>query len=364
MTGTRRPWRASLAGVVLLASAIGASRAPALEDALAMEIERWSEFAAAQNPDDETWKQIREPSRKRLGEARESLVAGRRLLALQRLASAREHLSAWSYVQALPAEARNEPAAFEAEWKRMGGVLEVDRPLSPDALAGVGPAAVRALAEAALSQARVYYDASLEYGRNTEPQHGLFYLGAAQAQREFAAFCRTLPAPAPLGAPTLRPIDAEITALEDELLALYRPPASVDQHPQFIAASATLKEARELDQAGLRYGALLRYLQGVLRIAALRPAPAALEAGAFASRLAELDARLAADARDHSLGRLLLEAASAESAAGAANQASANAAAIAADALPRYFAALEPAPAARPQPEPLVTVTLVRWPYT
>jgi hypothetical protein len=40
------------------------------------------------------------------------------------------------------------------------------------------------------------------------------------------------------------------------------------------------------------------------------------------------------------------------------------AAAVASDALPRYFAALEPPPA-RPRAEPAtITVTLVRWPYT
>jgi hypothetical protein len=247
----------------------------------------------------------------------------------------------------------------------MGGVLQVgQQTLAPEGLADVRPAAVRALAEAALSQARVYYDASLEYGRNTEPQYGLFYLGTAQAQREFAALCRTLPAPSPLPEPALRSIRPEMDALEDELLALYRPPASVDKHREFIVASAALKEARELDRAGLRHGAMLRYLQGVLRVAALRPAPAALEPGVLASRLKDLDARVAADGRDHSLGRLLLEAAGAELASAGTGNAPAYAVAVAEDALPRYFAALEPAVAARPEPEPRVTVTLVRWPYT
>ena len=51
----------------------------------------------------------------------------------------------------------------------MGGVLRGSElaPPAADALAGVRPAAVRALGEAALPQVRVYYEASLEYG----PQH-------------------------------------------------------------------------------------------------------------------------------------------------------------------------------------------------
>jgi hypothetical protein len=40
------------------------------------------------------------------------------------------------------------------------------------------------------------------------------------------------------------------------------------------------------------------------------------------------------------------------------------AAAIVADVLPRYFAALEPARPEPPKVAPRVMVTLVRWPYT
>jgi hypothetical protein len=43
-----------------------------------------------------------------------------------------------------------------------------------------------------LLRVRVYYDASREYGRSTTPDSGLFYLGSAQAERDFAAFARRL----------------------------------------------------------------------------------------------------------------------------------------------------------------------------
>jgi len=61
---------------------------------------------------------------------------------------------------------------------------------SAGALDGLRPAAVRAVAEAALPQVRAFYESSLEYGRNTMPDFGFFYLASAQAQKEFAAFCR------------------------------------------------------------------------------------------------------------------------------------------------------------------------------
>jgi hypothetical protein len=66
---------------------------------------------------------------------------------------------------------------------------------------------------------------------------------------------------------------------------------------------------------------------------------------------------------DHSIAQLLLEQARAEAKA-AGDRPSPTASAIVTDALPRYFAALEPArPAAAAAPA-RATVTLVRWPYT
>jgi hypothetical protein len=297
--------------------------------------------------------------------ARSRGAGGRRLLALQRLASARADLSAWVYLQASPAAARKELAAFESEWKRMGSALAEDLgPPTAGRLEGVRPAAARALAEAALPQVRVFYEASLEYGRNTMPEYGLFYLGSAQAQRELVDLYRMLSAGPPLAAPPLRSLAGELAALEDELLALYRPPAAIDRHREFIGASAALKEARELEGLGLRYGALLRYLQAALRVAPLRPAAPAAGSAQLAERLRDLGARLAAAGVDHSLGRLFVEAAEAELTASTPAPAPANAPAIVADLLPRYLAALDPAKPAAARPEPQVTVTLVRWPYT
>jgi hypothetical protein len=152
----------------------------------------------------------------------------------------------------------------------------------------------------------------------------------------------------------VRALHAELDALETEMLAAYRPPASIEKHGQFIGASSTLKEARELDAAGLRYGALLRYLQAARQLAAIQE-PAPPGAGALAAKLRGLDARLSAGNVDHSLGRLFLEAAQSDAK---------DAGAIVNDVLPRYFAALEPAGPERAAPAPSVTVTLVRWPYT
>ena len=240
-------------------------------DPLAREVSRWSQLLRESTSKDETWLQIKGASEPLIAGAQQALRDGRRLLALQRLASARAYLAAASYVGSRPASQVKDVRGLEAEWTRMGGVLRdsLGKP-DPGALNGVSPAAARALGEAALSQVRVYYDSSLEYGRNTIPEQGLFYLGLAGAQRDFVSFCRALsPAVRPTP-PPLRSLEPELESLEGELLDAYRPPASIDKHAEFIAASSMLKEARELDAAGLRYGALLRYLQAAQRVSLLR----------------------------------------------------------------------------------------------
>jgi len=333
-----------------------------IEDRLGPEIERWSKFFRENTSTDEFWGQIKGsvgPGLERVQKARQDK---RDLLALLRFTSVRENLSASAYLQGLPAEA-HQPTGFEAEWKRMGGVLQsaLAKP-SPNALDGVEPLALRALGETTLPRTRVYYDASVEYGRNTMPDSGLFYVGAARAQVEFAALARSLSVRSGLRAPAVRAIDGELRALESEMLAVYRPPLSIDKHPEFIGASAALKEAKELNAAGLRYGALLRYLQAAVRFAPLRPGVVDPESATIAEKLRSLRARLEARGVDHSVGRMMLEVGEAELETPPAGFR--NAAAIADDVLPRYFAALEPA---RPAPAAVAArarVTLVRWPYT
>jgi hypothetical protein len=350
---------AAVSALVVGLSAPGATTEP---DRLAAEIDRWAAFLRTNTSTDEDWAQVKQMSEPVMARAQSALRDGRRLLALQRLVALEGNLAASAYLQARPAPARDE-AAFEAEWKRMGEVLH-ERLSAPrvDTLAAVSPALVRALGEAALPQARVYYDASLEYGRNTVPASGLFYLGAAQAATEVVDLSRSLSTPAGKEAPPVRALGTEIEALLGEVLAAYRPPAAIDSHRDFITTSAALKEARELDAAGLRYGTLLRYLQASLRFAPLRPAAPPDPTGT-AERLRELDARLASGSLDHSLGRLFLEIAQ-EAQAGGSTQDGATATAIAGDVLPRYLAALSPPPLVLPPPASPVTVTLVRWPYT
>lgn len=364
--------RAARLALAALALALSHSRSSAAShapreatapDPLADEIARWKGYAASASASGELWDQIRAGGEPLLRRADAALRDGRRLLALHRLAAAREGFSSAQYLYSQPEEVRKDAARFEAEWRRVGGLLSAGPAPAAEALDGLRPAAARAIGEAALLQARVYHAASLDYAKSTVIDSGLYYMGAALAQRELPSLLRALAVDAAGEAPPLRALEGELDALESEILAAYRPPASLDRHADFIRASALLKEARELDALGLRHGALLRYLLAVQRFAPIAGAGAGEpDAAAIRARLGEQAARLAGP-RDHSIGRLFLETGQALAGDGEDRDPAA-ARGIAERVLPRYFAALEPAPPAAPRPEPRATVTLVRWPYT
>jgi hypothetical protein len=351
----------------LLACTFAILAAVPAKDPLASEIDRWSAFVRDNKATDENWTQIKQAVEPALARATKALQDGYRWLALLRFASARSNLAAAQYVQSRPAAERSDIGAFEREWARMGKVLAVDlKPVSPSALDSVRPAAVRAIAEASLPQVRSFYEASADYARATTAQYGLFYIGNATAYRDFVAFCRTLSEPSAKKLPVLRSFEPDLDALETEILADYKPPAAIDKHSDFIGTSATLKEARELEGAGLRYGALLRYLQAAQRLGMLRAAASAPgDPVALARSISEFEGRLAANGEDDSIGRVFLQQAQLDLAdpAGPAGP-HGIASATVKEVFPRYLAALKPAPPAPRREQPKVTVTLVRWPYT
>ncbi len=352
---------AALAFLALAANGCGRGR-PTPGDPLATGIARWSAFVDADTARDRQSVGIRRVSAPVLAQARASLDRGRRLDALSRLEAAWGYLGALEYAREHASAGRSQEA-LEAEWKRAGpALLGAER----EPVAGLRPAAVRALAEAELPDVRTSYEASLAYGRATDAAAGLFYLGEADAHRQFVELCRALDEPAAGREPPFRPIGPEIDTLQSRMLAVYRPPVSIDRHPEFIRASAALKEARALNAAGAVRGALLRTLQAALRFQPLRAAPPAFDAVATPESLRALASRLDEPGVDHSLGRMFLEAAQADLDDTSSTATHATAAAVAGVVLPLYFAALGPSPTSppSPRPAPTVTVTLVRWPYT
>lgn len=329
---------------------------------IAAEIGRWRHFIVETPAVDEQSKAMRASAETGLSNAERAAAEGRSLYALQQLASVRLFLASDQYVSRLPKESRDKMETLEKEWQKAGTELA-------SVLSGTGlpdydqvPVAVRAIGEVAYSEVKPYYEASLEYGKSTAADYGLAYLGIARSQLELARFCAGPGWKREQKLPQVDNLANEIEQFEDEVLSQYKAPASIEHHDVFIRTSSLIKQARELEGSGLRYGALFRYLQARLSFSKIAKAtPAPVDVSETGKRIHKIEQRLAAEAVDHSLARLYLEMAAAQSASGE-NEAAGT---IFEDVLPHYFAALQPAARKAPSaPNPTVTVTLVRWPYT
>lgn len=349
----------------ILVFSIFAAGAPPDGDPLASEIARWKTYVANNHDTDEEWVGIRQTVEPLLKKAAEALSNGQKYYALHILGSVRYMLAARQYLDSVPADARTQLTVLDADWKKAGQTINpVLEGKGLPTLAGQ-PAAVRAVAEVSLGEIRPYYEASLEYGRNTVADAGLFYIGSAFAQLEFARFCSTLSYEHPARQPDAPSLAQEMDGFENELLALYKPPASVDSHPLFIRTSGLLKEARELMSAGQTEGALYRYLNARLRLTGITGAGSPMTSEEAISRAAAAEKKFEEDPGDHSIARIFLEMGVSEAAdTGKDSKGGQTARAVFDVVLPHYFASLQPAKAQPPKLAPLVTVTLVRWPYT
>ncbi len=356
--------RIGVVALLCLTAPVAGPRAAQSTDLVGAEIARWIAEVGNTQRTDALWSQVKPGAQTALVQAQQALAAGRRWFALERLAAARTLLASAMYVGDRPGEVRKSVAAFEHEWTRVGQSLGASLTIpTPDAMRTVSPAAARALAEVAALQIKINYDASLIYGRATDADSGLFYLGTAQAQQQLITFTRSMPSSAG-DTRVMRSIGSDADALERTLLSLYQPPASIDRHPEFIGVSAALKEARELDAAGLRYGAWFKFLQATQRLALLR-ATGAPDVAGLRTRLAAAERVFGTEPGDHSLAQVFVQRAAIELEKPSPEPAGLAAAAAVLDhVVPAYQAAWRAAAPVAPRPEAEVTVRLVRWPFT
>ena len=326
---------------------------------IAAEIDRIERESASGTPS--------EPS-PALKAAREALRSGRTYLALERLAQAVDQLRGARSVAEKSDAVKSGMPAFEAELSKASASIASS---SRDASAvnqARAPAALRALSETALARTSPLLAGGRGFATALAPKDGLYYLGEARGQAEFAAFCRSLALPRkgrPWAARSLLP---ELLALQAKTDAAFVPPRSIEQHPRFIALNSTLKLARELDSSRSYCGALYQYLEAVRHFAMLDAPPVdeaarpKLQAAVEAAR-----AKTAASSSDDSIPLLLLERiaallAPAEGTPGADDWR--NAQVTLAKVLPAYSAALKPASSVLPAAGKTIDLTLVRWPYT
>jgi hypothetical protein len=240
-------------------------------------------------------------------------------------------------------------AEFEREWDRQGVLFQQLEKRFARANLGSLPAAVRALAQSAELQARTYYQAAKPFARETGVDSGLSYIGVSSGFMDFAIFCSHLDFPKQRSAG--RDVAPEIARLDREILDAYNQQGAEQSQARFNVANSTLKLAGELNQGKRFDGALKSYLDASIYL------PATPIAASYAKEKEEFRTRLTAIAGDNSMGRMYWELAQTETASRAAR--------IYDRVLPRYFAyTTAPHADAVSSGAPLVTVTLVRWPYT
>jgi hypothetical protein len=286
----------------------------------------------------------------RLDAASKALAERRRMLAIYQTATVLPMIEAAKFANARPEAERNSEASFEKAWKSEDALRQMET------LPPLEPSLLRAFAEGSILRSRNFYNASLDYARSTTPDSGFYYLGRAHGERALITALQTFSTVSRAPAPKVRSLAPDIDALQHILLTAYKPPASMNRHDEFITASAVLKEARELDEAGLHYGALLRYLDAAQRTGRIIGTPES--APELREHLGKWRERLRGE---NSIAQLFLEFAEADLESG---EAPAMATSVDSFVLPRYFAALGTAPATRPKPKALAHVTLIRWPYT
>jgi hypothetical protein len=334
-------------------------------DPLQDEIQRWKTFIDNHQSTEEDWTQFKPTAVSIISRAESNRSAGRRYYAFYLLAAIRPHLAAEEYLSSQSKESLEQMSSLEAEWKKWGATYQdVLSNKNKPGFEGV-PAAIRGSGEAAFSEIRPYYEASVEYGKATMATYGFYYLGSAKSQREFTAYCEQFRSDPPASKLNLPGLKNELDSLEDLILENYKPPASIDQHPVFIRTSATLKSARELYDSQSYDGSLLKMLDARVRFSKMLNPGKAITPEEAQRKATEFGKRLQDHQRDESIARLFIEMAIGES----LNQdpeakGGETARAVFEDALPHYFSALETPRAESPKASPVLTVTLVRWPYT
>ncbi|HET9325493.1 MAG TPA: hypothetical protein VFQ05_01845 [Candidatus Eisenbacteria bacterium] len=351
------PRLALLAAIASILALPAVATKPRDDDPLESEIRRWTAWVRDTTSKDELVVDARQSAGPLLARAEKARAAGRRSLALFRLSAVRGNLMAAQWAASRPKAEREERVALEAAWRREAKSLG-----HAPKIEGDRSALCRAMSETAARESQSYYDASLSYGQSTAPQYGLYYMGLAYGQSDLVRWLGTWRDASPRSAMAMRSPAPEIEQLQQRLLLVYRPPLSIDRHPEFIRASAALKEARELDAAGLRHGALLQVLYAALRAAPLVEPRAPVDTASLDRRVTDLERQLAAEDKDHGIANLFLEIAREDLAQNPAHPA--QAAAVVSEVMPLYIGALGPLPAAAAPRPAKVTVTLVRWPYT
>jgi hypothetical protein len=304
-----------------------------------------------------------------LKEADGALTAGRVYLSLEKLNQAISLLQGGRDAQEKSGLVKSGLPAFEVQWKKASARV-TDLAQEAQQTNGRSSAlAVRAMAESAQEKTIPLLEGGRGFANATKPEDGLFYLGQAQGEAEFARFCASLNMPVRSAAFPLRSLLPELHSLQEKTNAAFQPPRSIELHTRFIALNSALKLAGELDASKLYAGALYEYLEAVRHYGMLEAVvPDTAKQSELRKAISDAEARFAASSKDDSLAQLFLQRAESQTTHEDGSAPSADewrsAQVIIERVLPAYLAAQKPASPLQQASGKAVDITLVRWPYT
>lgn len=298
-----------------------------------------------------------------------ALESGQLYLSLESLGRAEDYVQGARTLDAKAGDIKDSLPAFESEWGKASVQLTALDKSARGKDWSRTTAAIRAISEAAQGRAIPLMEGSRGFATATKPKDGLFYMGQAQGEADFAIFVAQLNSPRKAAPIPLRSMLSELETLQEKTNAAFQPPRSIDMHPRFIALNSTIKSARELDSSKSYAGALYQYLEAVRHYGMLDPVvPDVAKQASLRNTVSEEMKKVAASRRDDSIAQIFLERAS-----GWLNKPDGAAASpdewravqvILQQVLPAYYAALNPAAPRQQRAGHTATLTLVRWPYT
>lgn len=304
-----------------------------------------------------------------LKEASAALASGHIYLSLEKLGQAEDFLEGARSMAERADTIKDSLPAFESEWGKASVQLMALDKSARQRDWSRAPAGIRAISEAAQARTLPLLEGGRGFATATKPKDGLFYMGQAQGEADFAMFVSRLNSQRKTPAVPLRSVLPELMALQEKTNAAFQPPKSIDMHPRFIALNSTIKFARELDSSRSYAGALYEYLEAVRHYGMLNPnVPDAAQQTALRAAVAAELKKTEAAKRDDSIAQIYLERADGwlnkpDSAAPSDDEWRA-VRTILEEVLPAYNGALKPAAPMQQNTGRTATLTLVRWPYT
>ena len=194
--------------------------------------------------------------------------------------------------------------ALEQHWQQLGNQLAEKEKVLAQPSAKPLIALATAIAQSSQIQVKQYLQSGKLYAVNSNIAEGIYYLGRAPANVEFAIFTRSLRFPSPKTPATFRSLEPELTKIETAALRTYKAADVSKQQAQFNRLNSNLKVAGELNKASMFEGALLKYLESELLFGSMTTTAENEDLEHLRGRLDETGKLLKDKKVDHSIGLL------------------------------------------------------------